>query len=716
VITPNGGYTLQASDFFIGSILPAEVISVSFADSGTALDPANTIIATVTLASWYVMPNASTGISVDIDGRTHTYQPRLSFTNVTNVVTNVTDSLTLSTVTSPAVNSLSSATVGSITTDTCFIDIPANLNTNVAQVVITAADDYHLAASPSYEIASTNSSNWSSVISSTVLNANNQLKSVVYDFHYNMGSTTVPASLGESIVWTIPEATPDRVAKVSVGGAYYEYYRNESILPAYDKTLSLNVTGNEGATYNIKIEDSNGLTYDFSSDTFTRGFTISSEQTIYSREKQLVTGGYVDKNEYAIFIPAYYKGSSYEVFFTTTITPTGSTKTNAAGDSTTPHVITLRQFGEVYYVLGIQASDDGTTPSNTTAVALLNKKPLVDLDSFVPELHPERSTNNNGYFSYSEALAYSITDTVDGAFSGRTMLLDNSYVTKKVQIGDIITGTNIDTATVIEDVNVSGNPNMYTISKSPIAQVADGTVITLVRTVGISRQPLASDVNNAIPGIGYANGGSFSVKTVFPNSNLIEMQGLDSESTDITTGMSVEGDNIVGYPLVASASGANIVLSSSQSLTIGDTLNFSAGGNRMEFESISVTGAGTSNCKLNIIGNVERMGKGDTTDVLILNNFITAYEPPTIATAVAACNLNSSITIEPLPGCTSHTGGLTIATIPSDGSGSAVISGDGKSILYLAPKTGVSDTITYTINDGVSATTAAANIVITLTP
>ena len=118
VITPNGGYTLQASDFFIGSILPAEVISVSFADSGTALDPANTIIATVTLASWYVMPNASTGISVDIDGRTHTYQPRLSFTNVTNVVTNVTDSLTLSTVTSPAVNSLSSATVGSITTDT----------------------------------------------------------------------------------------------------------------------------------------------------------------------------------------------------------------------------------------------------------------------------------------------------------------------------------------------------------------------------------------------------------------------------------------------------------------------------------------------------------------------------------------------------------------------------------------------------------------------
>ena len=67
-ITPDTSFVLQASDFSIGTTLPIEVVSVSFADTGTALDPTNTVVATVNLASWYTMPSNADTINVDIDG------------------------------------------------------------------------------------------------------------------------------------------------------------------------------------------------------------------------------------------------------------------------------------------------------------------------------------------------------------------------------------------------------------------------------------------------------------------------------------------------------------------------------------------------------------------------------------------------------------------------------------------------------------------------
>ena len=85
IIIPDTGYVLQASDFSIGTALPTEVTSVSFADTATALDPTNTIVATVNLASWYTMPSSSDIINIDIDGRTQDFKQRLIFTSVTTV-------------------------------------------------------------------------------------------------------------------------------------------------------------------------------------------------------------------------------------------------------------------------------------------------------------------------------------------------------------------------------------------------------------------------------------------------------------------------------------------------------------------------------------------------------------------------------------------------------------------------------------------------------
>ena len=87
VITPAPNYTLQAADFSIGSTLPIEVTSVSFADTTTAYALGNLVVATVTLAQWYTMPVTTDTIEVDIDGRALPFvQPRLSFTTSSNAV------------------------------------------------------------------------------------------------------------------------------------------------------------------------------------------------------------------------------------------------------------------------------------------------------------------------------------------------------------------------------------------------------------------------------------------------------------------------------------------------------------------------------------------------------------------------------------------------------------------------------------------------------
>jgi len=74
-IIPNGNYVVQASDFSIGDALPSSVASVSFTDTGIPNTPANTVTATVNLASDFVVPNDDFTIIVDIDGTATFYDP-----------------------------------------------------------------------------------------------------------------------------------------------------------------------------------------------------------------------------------------------------------------------------------------------------------------------------------------------------------------------------------------------------------------------------------------------------------------------------------------------------------------------------------------------------------------------------------------------------------------------------------------------------------------
>ena len=73
----------------------------------------------------------------------------------------------------------------------------------------------------------------------------------------------------------------------------------------------------------------------------------------------------------------------------------------------------------------------------------------------------------------------SITDTKDGAISsGTALVMDTSYLTKKIYIGDKVSGTNIASGTTISAVNVGSVADTYTLSTAVSGSVSDGATIT----------------------------------------------------------------------------------------------------------------------------------------------------------------------------------------------------------------------------------------------
>ena len=70
-----------------------------------------------------------------------------------------------------------------------------------------------------------------------------------------------------------------------------------------------------------------------------------------------------------------------------------------------------------------------------------------------------------------------VTDTKDGVISsGTSLVMDTSYLTKGIKVGDVVTGTNI--SATITAVNVGGVADTYTISTAPTGTVSDGATLT----------------------------------------------------------------------------------------------------------------------------------------------------------------------------------------------------------------------------------------------
>ena len=707
-ITPDPGFVIQASDFTIGDPLPAQAISAVFSDTTTALAPTNLVKVTVELASWYIHGNSAFTIAIDIDGSAHATKNRLNWTTIHNSgVSNVTQTLT-------ATNKTASVT-GDLTTNTCFLDIQQNLTTEVATFVYTAASNFHLATVPSFQIISQDLTKWSSITSDEVYNSDNQLTSIKYSFSYDMGTVDIPLSDGESIILETPVLRADRTTCNKITAVYYDMFPNEATLDGFENLLNLNVVGTEGATYEISIQDNLGLTYDFENDVFSReGAPFSPEQTIFSPSKQLALGRFRDKNVHKIIIP---ENTLSEATYQTKVRPTGLTKTSTDCTSTESYVITHNKYGVVDYILTTAVDGFGVNAASTTIKSVLNKTPFLELSTFNPASFPDLSTFNNGYFTFSQVLGYTVNGTVasHSAVDSTTVGLTATGSSLKLRVGDSVTGTNVTDGSVISSFEESS----IVLSKTPAGAISGGLVFT--RTVGISRQPLASDIRSTSPITTFnnlLNHAEYTVIRAVTNSTVISIADDEGgDFSDLDVGMLAEGDNILGTPTIVSVSKGNVVLSSNQTLSAGDDIRFSVAGSKLWIEKIDVTGAGTSSCKLNIDGYIERLGNVDVAAEVVLGNFVQAYVAPTITASTATVTLGGTIIIRPLETDTFSSQTLIISEITSSGNSRAIsLSSDGQAIKYLAPLTGTTDTISYKISDGISAESSAANIVITLTP
>ncbi len=726
VITPDTGFTVQAADFSIGSTLPIEVTSVSFADTTTAYALGNLVVATVTLAQWYTMPATPDTIEVDIDGRALPFaQPRLSFTTSGNIPGASSGKF----VTASGVTLVSTAYSGERTmvNQEYYVDIPANSQMLVSSYIInsTVYDEGYYTSLPQHKITSPDPSRWSSQVSSVLYGTTTddqtasaklgEITGYQIDFYYNMGDSAVPLSDGNSITVTTVAPKAFTTPVVSINKARYDGYQNQSILPSRDIDLSLNVLGSPGATYDILIMDDNGLSYDFTSDTFTRALTKSSEQTINLGSPTITTRS----NDHIITVPAYNEKAALAKYLTTTITPTGETKTTPDGTSTDPYVITLNQFGEVDFTIGVTPATYGVAATTATLLTFKNKKPLSYPTIFNPTDFPLLSTTNNSYFNISTPLSYTVSGVVGSNYTtgNLTMAAGSGYVDKKIQVGDTVTHANMPAGVTVTHVDVGSNVLVYTLSNhaDTITQINAGQTLTFTRTVGISRQPLATDFMNT--GVSSAFKPISSIQSIVTQATTNSTTVAIGVGDEVVNGHAVQGDSIVGYPTVVSGGGSqNLVLSSLQTLPSGESLEFSNAMSDYEIVDISVTGAGTSDCKLNVEGHVNRVGHADIVEVLLLQNFITSYVAPVATAQAVDCPLGGSVKVYPLG--TGHTGVLTIAEVTSGGRPAddlATISDDGSYLLYLAPTSGSTETITYKVNDGINTSTATADIVVTLT-
>ena len=718
-ITPDTGRVIQASDFSIGTTLPIEVASVSFSDTGTALTPANTVTANVFLAQWYQMPAANTQIDIDIDGTTHPYQPTLNFSLVNNTVSNITQVITATNKTT--------TTVGSLITNVCFLPIQETKKTLVAEYKATAAANYYIQSKPTFTTISKDNSRWSIEYSAETYNSNNFLTEVTIELYYNMGSEDVPVSNGEIITFSTPTAVADRVSYNSLFSIEYSGYRNESIISSNDRFLDLIVKGSPDSTYTVKIEDQTGLTYDFNENKFTRSTSILSDQTIISNSG-------TSFNSHRIALYEKYPGESlfdgsvsaesFKRIYTTTVTPTNTTKTSSDGTSVEPLTTKLNWFGQVDYTLQVVTGTYGVNVASPTIKSFSNKEPL----SNFAIANTEDVESNPGYFSSSQTLGYTVTSTVSShSHPGTNVTLGATHASLKLQVGDTVTGTGIPAATTI-----TAFPGASIITLSATSTGTISGTLTFTRNVSISRQPNISDIIFSAPLTTTEDasyGVRYSVLESTSNSKSLRVPHgkqliTDSGITDIVDGMLVQGDNIIGYPTVSSFSpNGDIVLSTEQSLTAGDVLEFTVSGSKLRIKELNVTNPGTPTCTLNISGYVEKIGIQNIIANLTLANFITAYATPVAVALTAECQVGDSVVIRPLDSITTgNTSNLTVSTTAKGGSsGAAFIGADKQSVIYVASTSGIggsggaTDTITYEISDGINES-SAANIVVTLIP
>ena len=247
-------------------------------------------------------------------------------------------------------------------------------------------------------------------------------------------------------------STAKTTAKSS-GNKIYGWNMKTTVIRTDGERRTLKIAGDPKATVKIKVTENPRIGPNANETVFVKEFIATIDNN----------GTY----ETSISFPATTLATSYRVTISENINDTFNS------GLINPTIIHLHQWPLQQVKLEIIETSDTTWVLPAASVT----------NAFYLYSSPFGITNHNQEFSFActhtgDISAYTATDDTNGAFSGTTMTMDTSYVTKKIQVGYTITGTNIASGTVITAVNVGGDPKVFTINNAPTSEVADGTTIT----------------------------------------------------------------------------------------------------------------------------------------------------------------------------------------------------------------------------------------------
>ena len=199
------------------------------------------------------------------------------------------------------------------------------------------------------------------------------------------------------------------------------------------------IEGDNDAVFSMEVYDDDGNYYNF--------FTKSWSSTVSRIKKGVLKSGFY--TNYILFTNVASKTHTYNIMLFA----------ESSGNIRTRH----REYNEV------RNSDNSLNlNASTGSNSLLLKKTITQ---------PQAITLTMSAIAPSKG--DSTTDTKDGAISsGTALVMDTSYLTKKIYLGDKVSGTNIASGTTISAVNVGSVADTYTLSTAVSGSVSDGATIT----------------------------------------------------------------------------------------------------------------------------------------------------------------------------------------------------------------------------------------------
>lgn len=253
-ITPDPGYSITHSNFTIGSALPSEITSVTFAQNGEL------VVATVNFATNFVMPSNNVNLQIDIDG-----SAQLKNYTIAGVY-----STTETNTTSSSVSNVAYSNNGNYTTT----ELMFSKTFTASSATGAGFNGYYFEQEPYISFSSmdlfSDASNYTITTSKTY--SAEKLISKTFNISYTYPAKNVS---GDSISFV---ANAVKIYTQALEIKSYSIVTNN--LSKFGETRALRIYGAPGSKFDLTITKTGGNTYDFTSDAFTSTATLDDDRTI----------------------------------------------------------------------------------------------------------------------------------------------------------------------------------------------------------------------------------------------------------------------------------------------------------------------------------------------------------------------------------------------------------------------------------------------------